>query len=183
MDCRQCNDEMTAFMDGELGREDAQQIAQHMSACRSCAAEWAELRASAQIIATHARTLDPAPEMWNKLHARIVQMPAPGNSSGIFRFLVVNRWATALATLAATALLALGLWSYLQYRHSQNELEIALQEYVQSRNVVEHMSRLQLRQAMRIPALRGTLRSSLLTNPFADTRQVSYTNPFMAEER
>lgn len=183
MDCRQCNDEMTAYMDGELSDEEEKQVRLHLNKCLPCEMEFAELRDSALLVASNTRVLEPAPELWNKLQARITQMPAPGGTFGIFRFLVMNRWAAAIMTMAATAVLAFGLWSYLQYRQSQNDLEIALKEYVQSRTVTERLHHIQLRQAMRIPAVRRAFGSPLLENPFADVRPVSYTNPFRAEER
>jgi len=49
---------------------------------------------------------------------------------GFFSFLVVNRWAAIAATLASTAVLALGLWGYLAHQASQRALESYMNDYL-----------------------------------------------------
>lgn len=170
-------------MDGELADEDAGRVRYHLSKCIQCEMEYAELRESALLVTSHARALDPAPELWSRLQSRITEMPAPGASQGFFRFLSINRWTAALATLTASVVLAFGLWSYYQYRQSQDDLESALRDYVASRTVAEQIHRIQFRQVMRIPSGRETFGRHLFENPFADVRPVSYTNPFTPEDR
>jgi anti-sigma factor RsiW len=181
MDCRKCNDDLTAYIDGELEEPLAAQLGRHLETCPPCQAEYKELSDAGELVVAHARQLDPSPELWNNLRARVEEMPAPGGSPGLFRFLVVNRWAAAAATLAATAVLALGLWGYLQHRQGDMALEADLNHYVQTRVVSEQLHSIQLQESLNAAA--EILGPVTLENPFADTRQVSFTNPFRSEDR
>jgi anti-sigma factor RsiW len=183
MDCRQCNDDLTAYLDGELENPFAERMSRHLEICPPCRAECMDLRDSAALVAAHARQLEPAPELWNNLRARVAEMPAPGGSPGLFRFLVVNRWAAALTTLAATAALAVGLWGYLQHKQGDIALETDFNQYVQSRMVTEQLHGIQLMEAQNAPLDGEFLGPVTLENPFAGARQVSFTNPFRSENR
>jgi hypothetical protein len=181
MDCRKCNDDLTAYIDGELEGPNAEQLGLHLESCPPCKAEYKELRHAAGLVVAHTRQLEPSPELWNNLRARVAEMPAPGGSPSFFRFLVVNRWAAATATLAATAVLALGLWGYLQHRQGDLDLEADLNRYVQTRMVSEQLHSIQLLESQNAPAeITGPV---TLENPFGETRQVSFTNPFRSEDR
>jgi hypothetical protein len=121
--------------------------------------------------------------MWNNLRARISEMPSPTGPPGFFRFLVLNRWTAAAATVAATVVLALGLWGYLQHQQSERELQSYMSEYIEMRNITERLHSLD-----RVEAAPGTPEPSVLRavydeNPFAASRSVSFDNPFRSEER
>jgi anti-sigma factor RsiW len=183
MDCRQCTEDMTAYLDGELAEADAEQMKVHLNKCDSCSYECDELRESKTLVATHAAEILPAPEIWNNLRARIQEMPPPVGSSGFFRFLVVNRWATAVATLAATVLLAIGMWGYMQYRQTQSDLESYMNDYIEMRNIAERLHSLRMADSAGRPASMETRLPGAPENPFADIRPVSFNNPFRVEER
>lgn len=183
MDCRQCSDDLTAYMDGELAESAAQQLKQHLEHCELCRAEYEELRDTATFVSEHAADLEPVPEIWNNLRSRIAELPAPAGSFGVFRFLAMNRWAGMLSTVAATAVLALGLWGYERYEQSRSELESYMNEYIQMRAAQERQYELQMIQE-RDDALQGAPEAErAIDNPFADTRPVALTNPFHAEAR
>jgi hypothetical protein len=184
MDCRKCGDDLTAFIDGEIAGSAAERMKQHLENCSPCRDEFKELKDSAALVESHSGALELDPEIWNNLRARIAEMPAPGDSSGLFRFLVVNRWTTAAATLAATVILSLGLWIYVQYQASEREFQLFVKEYIQTRSAAEQVHSLQLLEAAEKNPfnLEGT---GLITteNPFADPRTPEITNPFRSEER
>ena len=183
MDCRKCSEEMTAYMDGELDNSTAEQMSIHLDRCPPCSEEYRGLQDSAAFVTAHSGKLDPDPELWNNLRVRIAEMPPPNGRGGIFRFLVVNRWAAAMATLAATAVLAAGLWSYMQHQNSQSELEASFQQYLQTRQVVERIHSRQFMEAEKAPYGERSIVPAGLANPFADIRPVSLVNPFLSETR
>ncbi|MGA2261721.1 MAG: zf-HC2 domain-containing protein [Acidobacteriota bacterium] len=183
MDCQQCSDNLTAYIDGELVDPDAEQMRRHLEKCPPCNTEFQDLRDSATFVVLHAQALEPVPEIWNNLRSRIVEMPAPTGSFGFFRLLVVNRWATAAATLAATVVLALGLWGYMRYQQSQSEIESYMNDYVQRRNISEQLHTLQLMEALKKSSDAEATGLGSMENPFAEIRPVSYSNPFRAEQK
>ena len=183
MDCRQCNEDMTAYMDGELEGSAAEEMRIHLAKCPPCHGEYRDLRDSTALVVAHARELDPVPEIWNNLRNRIAEMPPPAGSFSIFRFLTVNRWATAITVLAATIALAVGMWDYMQYQQSQSDLEASLNGYVRIRTVAERFHGRQLAKAQNVSLNMDYFGPKDLKNPFAEPQPVSYTNPFKSEDR
>ena len=110
-------------------------------------------------------------------------MPAPAGAGGFFHLMVINRWFAAVATLAATLVLALGLWSYQAYE-SRRQLESYMNEYIEMRNITERIHALKLIQSQE-GASPGALDSmpGYQTNPFAPMRPASFENPFRPEGR
>jgi anti-sigma factor (TIGR02949 family) len=183
MDCRQCNDELTAYIDGELSASDAKEMNRHLEKCPPCLREYRDLKSSTTLVVTHAQELAPSPEIWNNLRSRIAEMPAPANSFGLFQFLVINRWAAALSTMAAIAVLFVGMWGYMQHQQSLRNLEASMQEYIQTRSVAEQIHGQQLRAAESTPVSWELVGPANMENPFAEMRPVSFTNPFKSEDR
>jgi len=183
MDCRLCSDELTAYLDGELSAADATRIRQHVEACPPCQDELQALRGAADFVESHVQAVEPVPEIWNNLRARIAAMPAPADRSGFFQFLVVNRWAAMLATLASTAVLALGLWGYLAHQAAQQALESYMNDYILERSVAERLYAVQIRQWRNLTSVAGVNWVPVSENPFVDQRPVSLANPFVSEER
>jgi anti-sigma factor RsiW len=183
MDCRQCTDDLTAYMDGELEGAVAEEMRIHLAKCPPCHEEYRDLRDSTALVVAHARELEPVPEIWNNLRNRIAEMPPPSSSFGFFQFLVVNRWAAAVTTLAATIVLTIGMWSYIQYQQSRSELESSLNGYVRIRAVAERLHSKQLTEAENAPLNMHYFGPKNMENPFAEIRPVSFTNPFRSEDR
>ncbi len=180
MDCPECCDNLTAYLDGELAEALVERMKRHLEECAPCRVEFRELRESSDFVARNVRALEPVPEIWNNLRARIAEMPAPGGSFGFFRILVLNRWKAAAATLAATVILALGLWGFLQYQQSQRELASYMSEYLQKRAIQESMHALRMNGENNNPSpvLKG-----YPDNPFMSIKAVSFDNPFRSEDR
>jgi hypothetical protein len=183
MDCRKCSHELTAYLDGELPVNVAERMRQHLEECPPCHAELRDLKDAAVFVEAHVREVEPVPELWNNLRSRIADMPAPAGNSGFFHFMIMNRWAAAVATLAATVVLAFGLWGYMQYQASEKEFESYMSEYLLMRTVAERLHSVQLRQAKHIVADGRMAGLRPAENPFVELRPASLTNPFMSEER
>ena len=183
MDCRLCSDELTAYLDGEISGTAAEQIRRHLEECPPCQDELQALRGAAAFVESHAREVDPVPEIWNNLRARIAAMPPPASRSGFFQFLVVNRWAAMAATLTSTVILALGLWGYLAHQSSRKALESYMSDYIAMRAVTERLHAVEARQWRHLKSEGGVARTPFPENPFVDHRPVSLANPFVSEER
>ncbi len=183
MDCQRCLDDMTAFMDGELAGSAAEEMRDHLKKCPPCQAEYRDLKDSTAMVVEHVGELEPVPEIWNNLRNRIAEMPPPSRSLSPFHFLVVNRWAAAVTTVAATMALALGTWSYVQHQQAQSDLESSLSGYVRIRTITERYHSRQLTAADKPSFNMNYFGPNDMRNPFADIRPVSLTNPFKPEER
>jgi anti-sigma factor RsiW len=155
MDCTQCAEALTAFLDGELSRPDSEGIRTHLQSCPSCAAELQGLREAAEFVASHHRELEPGPESWNLVRARIHQKAPPS------RFGLIRRWQIAAATAAVLAAFAL-LYLQQQQTRTQN-LNRYIAQYVQQRE--------------------AQIRSRAEMNPFMEISSTFNANPFRSEDR
>jgi hypothetical protein len=180
MDCPKCHDDLTAYLDEELPVAETQEMKLHLEKCAPCREECEGLQSSTSLIAIHVGEIDPAPEIWQQLRSRLQEMPPPTGFFGLFRFLIGYRWVAALGTVAATLLLAAGMWGILQYRRTQRELESYMNDYIRMRNTAEQLHTLRIAQP---PSAIEPMGHHTLENPFAEIRPVSITNPFRAEER
>jgi len=164
MDCAQCAENMTAYLDGELSASDAERMRLHLSACALCSGELGSLQEAANFIESYRKELEPRLESWNLVRARISQ----ADSFSPFRSL---RWRVALATLAITAALALG---YLQYQQIQRTaLDKYISEYVREREA-RGKERSILANEIEIP---------YANNPFIEVKATLVDNPFQSEDR
>jgi anti-sigma factor RsiW len=176
MDCKECTDQLTAFLDAEVSAREAEQIRSHLNACKSCADEWVSLRDSKEFIEFHVHDLEPRPEAWNLVRARISESPVPS----AFHFFALKRWRIALAT-TALALVSSGL-GYLQYQQIQRK---ALDKYI-SAYIQERETRWQVKPAAVSNAQAGIdfgEASPFADNPFIEIKAVASDNPFRSEDR
>jgi anti-sigma factor RsiW len=161
MVCKDYSEDLTAYLDGELSPSRASEIAAHIRTCRPCSDELSELRRTGDFIGAHSVTLEPRPEMWNNLRARIPVRPEVRGYPDWFQTWLGNRRLAALGSLVATAALVLGLWGYIAHRESQRSLERYMREYVQQRETMD----------------------GRLDNPFVVSQQISFDNPFRSGEQ
>ena len=183
MNCRDCSDELTAYIDGELDESAAEKMRAHLQKCRPCHDEFMDLKSSTTFIEANMPELEPIPELWNNLRSRIAEMPAPGKASGITRFLGLNGWITVAATAAASIILAFGFWGYTQHRASERELASYMNKYIEMRAMTERFHRLQLSRLRHNGYSFGLLGPGKLDNPFSVERPASVDNPFRLEGR
>ena len=163
MDCQQCSDNLTAYMDGELLSSYKGEVSSHLETCADCAQELQELMAAAEFVAAHSHDLELTPNLWNNLRGRIAPMPAPRRGGVLSRLWARNRWLTAAAAVAATAVLAFGLFAYVDYVEKQ-EIHQYMSNYISERDREEPVTESQ--------------EFIELENPFSTTRPVSLQNPF-----
>lgn len=160
MDCRECIENMTSFLDQELNPAESAQMQSHLEVCSSCAAELRDFQQTAVLVESNAQDLDVRPESWNAICDRIRDVP----SASPFGFLL-PKWNRMLVTVAIVAAFSIG---YVWYQHDQKRsLDDYISQYVKSREAGFQM------QTM----------NSVMPNPFAEARPAPDTNPFRLEDR
>ncbi len=163
MDCRQCAEDLTAFLDGELSEASSGQVQSHLQTCTSCSEELRSLQEAAEFIESHNRRLDPRAGSWNMVRARIRMEKASSPSHSWLS----NRWRLAVAALALVAAFATG---YMQYQQTQKrDLDRYLSEYMQQRQILVNSQ---------------TVNDPNDDNPFIEIKEIQGpVNPFRSEDR
>jgi anti-sigma factor RsiW len=175
MDCRQCQDEMTAYLDGELPPATSELVRVHVERCQFCADEFQGLEESSAFIDTRLNALELRPQIWGHVRARISAEPA-GARPGLLGVFLGHRWVVATATLAAVAILALGIWSFRQRQVDQRDLEQYMSDYLQFREQQEQRKQPRLLVPPQdLPEDSG--------NPFMSIRATMIDNPFRQEAK
>ena len=95
----QHSDKLSAYHDGELRPAEAAEAERHLAACPACAAELGRLVKLSQAFAGLPRPL-VSPQMMRRLHRRIDTLPG----------LAIARLAEALTAVAASIVIACGVW-------------------------------------------------------------------------
>ena len=176
MDCKECTDQLTAFLDEELSAREAEQIKSHLSACKSCADEWGSLRDSKEFIESRVHDLAPRPEAWNFVRARISMDQAPPPA---FHFFALNRWRVAMAT--AVLIFAAGL-GYFQYQQVQKKtLDRYVSQYIQEREA-RWQAKVVLTTAQPDTADFDQA-NPFADNPFVEIKATVSENPFRSEDQ
>jgi hypothetical protein len=171
MDCKQCAENLTAFLDGELRASNSAEMRLHLDICPSCADELRSLKEAADYIESHYRNLEPRLESWNMVRARI----SASDSSAWFHFFAPNRWRIAMASLAIVAALGIG---YLQYQQLQTRnLENYTTQYLHDREARRQAQSIQLNAEAN-----SQIEIPYADNPFIEIRADSAENPFSSEE-
>ena len=172
MDCKQCAEELTAFLDGELSKADSERVKFHLGACVSCSEELRSLQETTQFVESHNRNLEPGAASWNLVRARIA---APDIASPV-GFWALNRRRLALATLAIMAAFAAG---YMQYEQIQRKnLDKYITEYVQQRD-----AQLKAQPANAWGDINSPTENPYADNPFIEIKANTADNPFRSEDR
>jgi hypothetical protein len=170
MDCKQCGENLTAFLDGELRSSDSTQLCLHLNLCPSCADELRTLKESADFITSHCRHLDPHPESWNMVRARLSAV----DSTDRFRFFAPNRWRIAVVWMAIVAAMGIGYGQYRQYQ-SQN-LKDYMTQYIQDREARSPF------QSVKWNANADfRTEAPYADNPFVEIISAATENPFSSE--
>jgi hypothetical protein len=170
MNCKQCTENLTAFLDAELSPAEAAEARCHLQTCTSCAEELQSLHKAAEYIESQIKEIAPKPETWRLVQARISTAQAPHPQ---FRFFSLG-W-----HLAATMLLFFGIFGfgYMQYRQfEKRSLDSYIAKYIQERDA-------------RIRAVLTSSGSSVADentsrgNPFIEVNFTPADNPFLLEGR
>jgi hypothetical protein len=170
MDCKQCAENLTAFLDGELQASNSAEIRLHLDICPACADELRGLKEAMDYIESHYRVLEPRPESWHMVQACL----SSTDSTPWFHFFAPNRWRISTASLAIVAALGIG---YLQYRQFQTRnLENYITQYIQERE-----ARSQAQSIQWNAEANSQVEIPYADNPFVETSVVSAENPFSSE--
>ena len=171
MDCKQCAEDLTAFLDDELSAADSERVRSHLASCASCAYEWRSLKEASDFIESHNRALEPRTESWKLVRARV----STADSYPRFRWLVPSRWRIALAALAISAACAVG---YLQYQSIQRK---SLDQYI-SQYIQDRQGRMQTLSPV-TDTENPQIDVPYANNPFIEVTDTVVDNPFRSEDR
>jgi len=181
MNCERTAEEMSAYLDGELSEDLARQVEAHLDGCPACAGELRSLRHAATVVTANVPEIELRPEIWYNVHARVANRPASVRGEGLLKLIFGRRWLAVAAT--AVIALTIGIWGYLRYQDSQEELNQYMSQYIRVRDIQEQMDRSRLDSA----ALDGTNgdedRVESARNPFSVVNFSPEENPFRAEDR
>jgi hypothetical protein len=170
MDCKQCTENLTAFLDGELRASNSAQMRLHLDICPTCADELRSLKEAADYIESHHRDLETRLESWNMVRARL----SASESSAWFHFFAPNRWRIALASLAIVAALGIGHLQHQQFQ--RRNLENYITQYIQDREARSQAQSIHLNAAVN-----SQIEIPYADNPFIEIRADSADNPFSSE--
>lgn len=160
MNCGQCTDNLTAYMDGELSAAESVQMRAHLEICDSCTAELSGIRQAATLVESNLRELEVRPESWNAVYDRINAVRPNSSFHTFFR-----KWAETLAAAAVLVAISLG---YLWYQHNERRsLDDYISRYVKSREAESH----------------AQTAHYFVLNPFSESKPSADINPFRLEDR
>jgi anti-sigma factor RsiW len=181
MDCKSCSEEMTAYLDGELERARFREVEGHLEGCLPCLEQLESLKQSSRLVEHHLQEVEPRPEIWNNLAARIVASQAESSSTGMLRLFIRHRWLTACAALAGAVVLAVGVWGLWNYQQSEQMLRQYMSSYVKERDLQEQA--FQSAAADANPEFRTADVQHLeyTDNPFVEVSDEEFQNPFHSE--
>src|SRR5437660_9585378 len=95
MKCDDCLNLLEAYVDGEAGERNAEQVRAHLLKCESCTREFELLTAESELYAHYDRELQVSPAAWGGIAARIAsesraaESRAPRNGRGWLAGLLV----------------------------------------------------------------------------------------------
>jgi hypothetical protein len=160
MECTQCIENLTAYLDGELTSAESEEIMSHLQTCDSCSAEVGSFQKAADLVALNTGVLETRPGSWEAVRDRI-------NTGPFFaRFgFFLPKWSLKLAALVVLAALSIG---YAWYQNDQRRaLDGYISQYVKSREAAFHLQ----------------INNPFTVNPFSENKSGSDTNPFRSEAR
>jgi|WetSurMetagenome_2_1015567.scaffolds.fasta_scaffold209193_2 hypothetical protein len=170
MDCKQCAENLTAFLDAELSPAETAEVGGHLQTCASCADELQSLRKAAEYIESQIREIAPKLETWRLVQARIPTAQAPHPQ---FRFFSL-RWHLAATMLAVFGIFGLG---YMQYRQFEKKsLNSYVAKYVQERDA-------RMRTVLKSSDGSVGAENTYKGNPFIEVNFTPADNPFLLEGR
>lgn len=112
MECPTCLENLTAYLDDELGDNDRERVEAHLNSCNLCAADLQSLSSSYQVVDRALDTINVGPEIWSRIEAALPARSEPTRTLG-WRTTVASlfqppsrRWAASFAAVALMAAFA-----------------------------------------------------------------------------
>jgi predicted anti-sigma-YlaC factor YlaD len=172
MDCKQCSENLTAYLDGELSAADSSQVQSHLMTCVYCSSELHSFQKAAVLVKSNTRELDLRPESWRAIQSRI----SVSKSLSFWDLWFPIRWRTAIAALSCLAVLAFG---YLWYQQVQERnLDAYIAQYEKAREAGRAFHR------AITDADSGFISDDFaVENPFIEAKAGIDLNPFRSEDR
>jgi anti-sigma factor RsiW len=172
MECKQCTENLTAFQDGELRTAEAEEVRRHLHECAFCAEELSDLRKASEFVESRIPDLNPKPETWNLVRARIIDSRRLASPWRLFSM----SWRLATAALAIFIFAGAG---YIQYRqHEKQNLDLFVDKYVRER---ETWIRIKTDLTKHDAGIE--MENPYADNPFIEIKATPAENPFLLEER
>jgi hypothetical protein len=169
MNCKECAENLTAYMDDELLESDSRKVAKHIDHCPPCAEEYQSLRKAGAFVVSHYEDLDLEPGKWDSLRDRLREEDKPRPIWGGFP------WLQTAAAAAATLLLVVGGWRFVEGRRTEAALQDYMSQYIQSRSAL--VGRGEIPQSSR-------RHPEFSQNPFVDEDEmIENRNPFLGDGR
>jgi hypothetical protein len=181
MDCKSCSEDLTAYLDGELVRSRFREVEGHLEGCLPCLEELESLKRSVRLVESNLPEFDPAPEIWNRLTDEISAGRDARISTGLLHRLRVHRWTAATVALAASILLAVGVWGIWNRMRSEDALRRYMIEYVQKRESQERAERARMTDIADEIRTADAVHLEYLDNPFVEISEEQIENPFRSE--
>ncbi len=181
MDCQSCIEDLSAYLDGELDKTRFREIANHLGGCLPCREELESLKRSLCLVESHLKELEPRPEIWNNLTAKIAVSQTVSRSAAMLRFFVPYRWTYAVAALAASVIMAVGVWGIWSHQQSERIVQQYMREYVQRRDVEEQAKRDKSTDTQAGTRTADAVHSEYSGNPFVEVSAEEFDNPFRSE--
>ena len=160
MECLNCTESLTAFMDGELSPDHAKKVESHFAQCTPCHDDYQSLLHTYQLV-EQVGLLDLDPDLWTRIHSEITDV-SPSESTWLasLRSLFGIRWVPIAAGTLGVAFLSLFL-----INQPDPEVQQAFREYVREREQLE------------VPRVRVSQNASSLE------LRTAYPNPFIVDDR
>src|SRR5206468_8629669 len=105
MNCLQCTDNLTAYLDQELPPGARSEVESHLGSCARCSAELHTLKEAMLFLESHSKPLEPGPAMWSNIRAQIAALPAHSGSGVFWLHSPLQRWTAAAVALAVSVVL------------------------------------------------------------------------------
>lgn len=172
MDCVQCAENLTAYLDAELSTTESEEVRSHLQVCASCTNDLESLRKAAEYIGSQIKELIPKPEAWRLIQTRISTEQATRSQFHFFSL----RW-----HLAATMLVVFGIFGfgYMQYKQFEKRiLESYVTKYTQERD-----TRIRVKKVLTGARNDADFENTHGDNPFIEVDYTPADNPFLLEGR
>ena len=101
MKCRQVQDKLSAFQDGELRPEEQERVSEHLKSCTACRGHFAEMEKVWQALG-YFKEIPPEPGFYDQLVRKInesKETPSPAGLQWVFQFFSAP-WVTSTLLIA-----------------------------------------------------------------------------------